>query len=180
MSDKKALTEPLPHFVVMALPFDPWERTAALLFRGDNVRSAKNCLSAPSGLLEHSEEFAKGLARELEEEIGLNPLEHRWTQFHRIYRSINGDGFDWVIGVWSVAVEGLASKLKNLEPDKHDAVIMMPLDSFDSIDEFRRQFTQGKVQYIEPSKPVEKPLNFSPDLFPVLKGVVEEIQKFLK
>jgi len=167
--EKKHLAEPLPHFVVMVLPYDPETKKAALLWRGEGVRSAKNCMSAPSGLLEHGESFESGIVRELYEELGVAELPENCS-FHTVYRSINGDGFDWVIGVWSLPVYGLAERVKNMEPDKHDAIVLADLRSFFSIDEFRRaqhQVVDGKLP--------DLPINFSPKLFPVLRRVATQL-----
>lgn len=127
---KKSLEETLPHFTVMAIPFDPLTGDVALLWRGDKVRSAKNCLSTPAGLLEHSESFAEGISRELNEEMKLDPNEIHAIRFRTIYRNENGDGFDWVIGVWQVDVFNLRDKVVNAEPDKHDSLVFMNVEQF--------------------------------------------------
>lgn len=123
----KSLPQPLPHFTVSVLPYDPETQLAALIYRGENVRSAKNCLSIPSGLLEHGESFAVGILRELEEELGIPADACSNLQFHTIYRNIMGDGFDWVIGIWTVEVQGLGGLTQNREPDKHDYIMHVRL-----------------------------------------------------
>ena len=128
MIEPKSLSQPLPHFSVMAVPYDPITQMVAMMWRGNNVRSAKNCLSTPAGLLEHGESFEDGLLRELQEEMGIRRENCFRTEFQTIYRNNNGDGFDWVIGVWSVAVRDLVKAAHNAEPDKHDYVTFMHLE----------------------------------------------------
>jgi 8-oxo-dGTP pyrophosphatase MutT (NUDIX family) len=124
----KSLPQPLPHFTVSVLPFDPENSTAALLRRGEGVRSAKNCLAIPSGLLEHGESFEESIIRELEEELGIPEKSCGFLKFHSLYRNIPTDGFDWVIGIWSIEIPNLAELAENREPDKHDYVKTLKLN----------------------------------------------------
>lgn len=120
---KKSITDQtLPHFTVSAFIYDFESEEIVLLKRGAKVRSVPNCLSIPSGLLEHSESFEVALARELEEEIGLKLFNPEKFKFQTIYRNIPEDGFDWVIGIWSIEIPGVSQLLINKEPDKHDWV----------------------------------------------------------
>lgn len=128
MTEPRSLPQVLPHFTVMAVPYDPVTRMVAMMWRGENVRSAKNCLSTPAGLLEHGEPFEAGLLRELREEMAIEPDKCRRVEFQTIYRNDNGDGLDWVIGVWSVAVQDLQIVARNVEPDKHDCLVYMSLE----------------------------------------------------
>jgi len=123
----KSLDQILPHFTVSVLPYDQKTKKATLLHRGSGVRSAKNCLAIPSGLLEHGEHFQDAIVRELGEELGI-PMTHMHDlEFYTIYRNQPGDGFDWVIGVWSIAVDRLEEIADNCEPDKHDWIEHLPL-----------------------------------------------------
>jgi len=125
--DKRFLNAPYPHFTVSVIPFDPETHECAILWRGDGVRSAKNCLALPSGLLEHGENFNLSLARELSEELGL-PFVSRDVTFRTLYRNIPGDGFDWVIGIWTMPVFNLRDHAKNVEPHKHDWIAVVPIE----------------------------------------------------
>jgi len=109
------------------MPYDPDTKECVLVKRGNAVRSAKNCISPPGGLLEHGESFYDGIVRELNEEIGLLPEFCGVARFHRLYKNDNADGYDWVIGVWSVSVKHLLSCVWNAEPDKHDFLITCPM-----------------------------------------------------
>jgi ADP-ribose pyrophosphatase YjhB (NUDIX family) len=115
----------LPHFVVSCIVYNPKEKTMLLMWRTDKVRSAKNCWSIPSGLFEHGETFESAIFRELQEELGLErPRLHR-LQFHTLYNNLPGDGFHWVVGIWSVACTDLSiDSVVNHEPDKHQIVIL--------------------------------------------------------
>lgn len=113
-----------PHFTVSFLPYDPKTRDGLLLYRGANVRSVRNCYSIPSGLLEHSESFEESIIREMREEIGVQYQSgvDGDIQFHSIYRNVAPEGYDWVIGIWSVPILRLALRAKNMEPYKHDFI----------------------------------------------------------
>lgn len=150
----RSLAETLPHFTVMAIPIDPGTTEVALLQRGANVRSAKNCLSTPAGLLEHGEDFVDGLIRELNEELRLDPQDIIAVRFRNIYRNQNGDGFDWVIGVWEVSVDDLRHKVVNAEPDKHDDLVFMTIE---------------QLMSPEPLMPDGTPAVFATNLKPVLE-----------
>jgi 8-oxo-dGTP pyrophosphatase MutT (NUDIX family) len=153
----KSLPQPLPHFTVSVIPLDPENLTTALLYRGEGVRSAKNCLAIPSGLLEHGESFKESIVRELEEELGIPADACGFLKFHSLYRNILPDGFDWVIGIWSIEVSNLADLAKNCEPDKHDYVKVVKLyELWDWLNN-------------------EKSLEFAPNLAENLKPVVREI-----
>ena len=163
MTSPRSLPDPLPHFTVMAVPYDPVTRMVAMMWRGENVRSAKNCLSTPAGLLEHGEPFESGLLRELREEMAIEPWVCRRIEFQTIYRNDNGDGLDWVIGVWSVAVPNLQVVARNVEPDKHDYLVHMSLDELCSPNPMLN----------------EKPAEFASSLQPVLRTVAKRLTQTL-
>jgi 8-oxo-dGTP pyrophosphatase MutT (NUDIX family) len=129
----KSLPGIYPHFTVSALPIDTDTREVALLYRGEGVRSAKNCLAIPSGLLEHGESFSAGIKRELTEELNLRDEDTGELSFQTIYRNMPGDGFDWVIGIWTIEVDNLRKHVKNMEPHKHDFVEILHFDDFQSL-----------------------------------------------
>ncbi|MCK9587733.1 MAG: NUDIX hydrolase [Terrimicrobiaceae bacterium] len=120
----RGLDEITPHFTVSVLPYDICTGEVLIMHRGENVRSAKNCLAIPSGLLEHGESFEEGIFRELKEELGLDRGLLQDLKFRTIYRNQPGDGFDWVIGIWTIGVRDL-SLAENMEPDKHDWIERM-------------------------------------------------------
>lgn len=130
-----------------------------MMWRGERVRSAKNCLSTPAGLLEHGEPFEDGILRELHEEMAIERDNCFRLEFQTIYRNDNGDGLDWVIGVWSVAVRDLQLVARNVEPDKHDYLVFMHLDDLAS-----------------PNPMLDgKPAMFASSLQPVLRTVAKRL-----
>jgi 8-oxo-dGTP pyrophosphatase MutT (NUDIX family) len=163
VTEPRSLQQALPHFTVMAVPYDPITKMVAMMWRGDRVRSAKNCLSTPAGLLEHGEPFEEGLLRELREEMAIEPDNCFRVEFQTIYRNDNGDGLDWVIGVWSVAVRDLQLVARNVEPDKHDYLVFMHLDDLAS-----------------PNPMLDKnPAMFASSLQPVLRTVAKRLLQTL-
>lgn len=120
----KTLDGALPHFTISFLPYDPVKLVGTILHRGPNVRSVPNCHSIPSGLLEHGEPFNDAIIREMREEIAVDYARgvDGAIRFHTLYRNIPDDGFDWVIGIWSVPIQDLVTRSKNMEPHKHDAM----------------------------------------------------------
>lgn len=97
-----------------------------LLHRSNNVRSAKNVWSLPTGLHDIGERIEACAARELHEEFGLDALPGH-IKFLGQYENIAGDPdpiaeqYHWVITTLGVLVED-ASLFVNKEPDKHDEV----------------------------------------------------------
>lgn len=131
----KTLQGAYPHFTVSFLPYDPETKEGLLLYRGKNVRSVPCCYAIPSGLLEHGESFERSIIREMEEEIGIqyNELRDGPIEFAELYRNIPEDGYDWVIGIWTVAIESLRERAVNKEPHKHDFIYVDQLSSIGKV-----------------------------------------------
>jgi 8-oxo-dGTP pyrophosphatase MutT (NUDIX family) len=163
---KKSLDQILPHFSCMSIPYDPETKKIAMMWRGERVRSAKLCLSTPAGLLEHGESFEESIVRELGEEMGIPASQCMSIRFHDLYRNDNGDGYDWVIGVWSVAVESLADNLRNMEPDKHDALILVPADLV-----HLEEPTLNDVDLVDVARHIPERLKYASNLHPVLSRI---------
>jgi ADP-ribose pyrophosphatase YjhB (NUDIX family) len=156
-----------PHFTVSFLPYDPVSRQGLLIYRGERVRSVKNCYAIPSGLLEHGESFTDCIVREMQEEIGVS-YDHGTDgpiNFHAIYRNIPGDGYDWVIGIWSVAIRGLDTRASNAEPDKHDFILVQ---DFESLRAITRHCLSGTCKEMAP--------NLAGPLFGVLTELMQSQQ----
>jgi ADP-ribose pyrophosphatase YjhB (NUDIX family) len=117
-------TDPKPYVTVSGLAIDR-EGRFPLLHRSNNVRSAKNAWSLPSGLHEVGITGEQQFANELEEELGLSAIKGK-SHFIGYYENIRPDGPDarpwhWVIFVYVQAVVSLDT-IVNKEPDKHDEI----------------------------------------------------------
>lgn len=124
MSDWKSFTEPRPYVTVSGIAIDGLGRFA-LLHRSENVRSARNCWSLPSGLHEVGLTIQEQFATELKEEMGLDAVKEA-SAIIGTYENIRPDGPDvpgwhWVIFVMVMRVQTLDT-LINSEPDKHDQI----------------------------------------------------------
>jgi ADP-ribose pyrophosphatase YjhB (NUDIX family) len=116
--------DPRPYVTVSGLAVDGRGRTV-LIHRSENVRSARNCWSLPSGLHEVGLSMAEQFGQELREELNLRPVVHRHAMVG-LYENIRPDGpkvagWHWVIAVMVMRVESFDC-LKNQEPDKHDRI----------------------------------------------------------
>lgn len=116
-----------PHVSVAGFVFDGTGRMV-LLHRSNEVRSAKNAWSFPSGLHEERLTLEAQLAAELNEELGLMST----GDFLEIgtYENIAiCDGWHWVIVMFAARVRTLDS-LVNREPEKHDDVALVHVNDF--------------------------------------------------
>lgn len=160
----KRLDDPHPYAVVQVMPYD---RTGKFLYlrRGANVRSAPNCLSFPSGLHECGLTLEQQAERELAEECGLTVVPSTWKPLF-VYENVPGDGWHWVIAFGSMLVHDL-SKAKNLEPDKHDELIVREADALltrEFLNGFHSSFVPHLLQYrVEMSNRVLKETYYNAD-----------------
>jgi ADP-ribose pyrophosphatase YjhB (NUDIX family) len=91
-----------------------------LLYRGPNVRSAKNCWSLPSGLHECGLTLSQQFSTELREELEIEAVNDAVTL--GTYENIAAvDSWHWVIVVMATRVKTLKSMV-NKEPDKHPEI----------------------------------------------------------
>ncbi len=93
------------------------------MHRSNNVRSARNVWSIPSGEHEIGETIQACAYRELEEEYdlkakGLLLLD----QYENIAGDENPPHYHWVISLYGIKVDDVGQAI-NKEPDKHDALI---------------------------------------------------------
>jgi ADP-ribose pyrophosphatase YjhB (NUDIX family) len=136
---------PVPNVTVSGFAIDP-EGYFPLIYRGPNVRSAKNCWSLPSGLHECGYTLAEQFAVELQEELNIE-ADHTKTRILGVYENIAAvDNWHWVITVMAVPVKTL-STMENKEPDKHPEI--------------------RKVHYTEIAELLK--LNWAPSLGPFIK-----------
>lgn len=118
-----------PAHVLQFFVVDPWERFL-IMHRTDKVRSAKNVWSIPSGTHELGEEIGCCIARELEEEYGLEAEE---VSIVGQYENIAGDRtadlqYHWIMSLYVVYVSDVTLAV-NKEPDKHDKMLFLPVDT---------------------------------------------------
>jgi ADP-ribose pyrophosphatase YjhB (NUDIX family) len=119
----QSLPDPRPHLTVGALLIDDQDRTL-IMHRSNKVRSAKDCWSLPTGLLDHGESIETAIAREVEEELGLRVKQI--GAMTTVGENQPGDGFHWVL-IYRVAYVDDVSRYVNAEPDKHDKIRTMKL-----------------------------------------------------
>jgi ADP-ribose pyrophosphatase YjhB (NUDIX family) len=94
-----------------------------IMHRSNNVRSARNVWSIPSGEHEIGETIQACAYRELEEEYGLVALDHvLLDQYENIAGDESPPHYHWVISLYGIKVEDV-TKAINREPDKHDQMI---------------------------------------------------------
>jgi len=129
---------PRPYVTTSGFAFDAVGRFP-ILYRGDKVRSARNCWSLPSGLHEIGYTLAEQFAIELKEECGLAARVGS-TRPVATYENIAPDLVDkpnepqwhWVIHILATRVETLAT-FTNKEPDKHPQFKFITVEEIPSI-----------------------------------------------
>lgn len=116
-----------PHVTVAGIVFDSTGRIP-LQHRSDQVRSAKNCWSLPTGLHEERLTIETQLSNELSEELNLKMLPGSFQV--GTYENIAiCDGWHWVITVLVARVQTLDTII-NKEPHKHDDMITVHVNEF--------------------------------------------------
>jgi len=123
----RSLPQALPNASVQVIPVDDGGDTL-LMHRSARVRSARDCWSFPSGLRECGSLCHQDARRELAEELSL--------QTGRAYKRVGqyenlgtaADPYHWIIDVLVMRTDDL-SKVRNVEPDKHDKLIRLPLSA---------------------------------------------------
>ncbi len=139
------LPVPAPYVTTSGFAVDP-QGNFPIIYRGPNVRSAKNCWSLPSGLHECGFTLAQQFAVELGEELNLE-ADPTKGKIIGVYENIAAvDRWHWVIAVLVMPVKTLDTMVNN-EPEKHPEM--------------------RKVHYTELSKILD--LQWAPSLGPFLK-----------
>jgi ADP-ribose pyrophosphatase YjhB (NUDIX family) len=139
MTDQwNSFKEPRPYVTVSGIAIDDQGRFP-LLHRSENVRSARNCWSLPSGLHEVGLTLREQFATELKEEMGLDAIQDKSVVIGA-YENIRPDGPDkpgwhWVIFFLVMRVKTLDT-LVNTEPEKHDKIDVV---------NFRDQWASGRI-----------------------------------
>lgn len=115
-------TPAVPRHVLQMLICDEDSRVL-VMHRSNNVRSARNVWSIPTGEHEIGETIQNCLERELEEEYGLKA---EGAMLLDQYENIAGDEapphYHWVLSIYAVFVKNVTLAI-NKEPEKHDEMI---------------------------------------------------------
>ena len=122
--EKRSMSGTWPHVTVAGLVMDEQMRRACVIYRGENVRSAKNRWALLTGLLEHGESIDDALRREAEEELGIPRDSCRVLSGHDGFYQNFSDGYHWVLLV-RPSVTSEFDSARNAEPDKHDRIEVM-------------------------------------------------------
>lgn len=118
---KDGQPKPGPYVTLGAVVYDE-EGQSAMLYRGANVRSVKNCWSLVTGLHEEGLTFDKQLANEIREEIGVAALgEPIKLGFYENIVTGEEHAYHWVIVMFLQKVAHLGHAV-NKEPHKHDKI----------------------------------------------------------
>jgi ADP-ribose pyrophosphatase YjhB (NUDIX family) len=112
--------EGVPNVATSGFAIDP-DGHFPIIWRGPNVRSAKNCWSLPSGLHECGYTLPQQLAIELKEELCLD-ADYEKAVSLGVYENIAVvDNWHWVIAAYAIPVKTLLT-LVNREPEKHPEI----------------------------------------------------------
>lgn len=123
----KKFDHPTPYSVVAGFAVDP-KGNIVLLHRSNEVRSARNVWSVPSGLHEIGVPKNVEFARELKEELNLDAIDPMLSIELPGYENIGtaADPWHWVIAMIVMPVMTF-NTLVNKEPDKHDEIAVISL-----------------------------------------------------
>ncbi len=126
----------VPRHAVQMLVYDRNEKVI-LMHRSNNVRSARNVWSIPTGLHDIGETIRQTIRRELHEECQLETKSHTLLgQYENIAGDADADKqFHWVLSIYAVEVEDV-TKMVNVEPEKHDELKFISIDEMLRVEEF--------------------------------------------
>lgn len=130
----------VPRHAVQMLVYDK-NAKLILMHRSNNVRSARNVWSIPTGLHDIGETVRQTIERELLEECGLTALGH---SLMGQYENIAGDPdavkqYHWVLSIYAVEVEDV-TKMVNVEPDKHDELKFIDINELKNSTKFLSEY----------------------------------------
>lgn len=134
----------VPRHVVQMLITDDYNRVL-VMHRSNNVRSARNVWSIPTGEHEIGETIQETAKRELMEEYGLELIVGSHIDCLFQYENIAGDAdadeqYHWVITVYRVRVFDVRKAI-NREPDKHDKMEFVDLNVMLYDDKWKAEHT---------------------------------------
>lgn len=109
--------------------------------RSKKCRDEHNVRDLWWGWLKFGETFSEGIAREIQEELWLQPQDyivHRlWIR--EFFRTIDGKPSHWV-GIQHLIIPHDTEKVRNNEPEKHAELKFFPLKNLPSADKTHSQF----------------------------------------
>jgi ADP-ribose pyrophosphatase YjhB (NUDIX family) len=111
--------DPKPYCVVSGFAYDS-KGFFPLLWRGPNVRSAKNCWSIPSGLHESGLTLEQQFITELNEELGLRAIKGTADLIGAYENIASDESWHWTIFIFTARVKDM--NFVNKEPDKHPKI----------------------------------------------------------
>jgi len=130
----KTFTEPRPYSSIGVFAIDELGRFP-ILFRGPNIRSARNKWSIPFGLHEVGKTMPEQAAAELTEECNLEAVVDTAIPLF-FYENIapeleqGGDQWHWICHVYAMRVKTLDTFI-NKEPDKHPVFRIIDMDELE-------------------------------------------------
>lgn len=130
----------VPRHSIQMLVYDR-SKKFILMHRSNNVRSARNVWSIPTGLHDIGETVKQTIERELIEECGLQALNHSLLGQ---YENIAGDTdavkqYHWVLTIYAVEVADV-TQMVNIEPEKHDELKLLPINELLDCEKFLSEY----------------------------------------
>lgn len=143
LKDEAGTPKAYPYVGVIGITYDD-KGNFPMIFRGPNVRSAKNAWSLISGLHEIGLTLEQQLCTETQEEANLEPIIETVKSVGCYENIAVSDGYHWLMTFMTVRVKTLAT-LVNKEPEKHPEIgTFSVFDMVNGRSEFwDRPFTPG-------------------------------------
>lgn len=137
----------VPRHVIQMLPYDRSGKFL-MMHRSNNVRSARNVWSIPTGEHEIGERIFECASRELWEEYGLIINQLRFlTQYENIAGDEAPPHYHWVLSIYGAEVDDVTQAV-NKEPDKHDQMIFPTIEEVSHPNFFDNHRFHNSLHYI--------------------------------
>jgi len=98
--------------------------------RNKNCRDEWGCWDFGGGGLKFNEKLDDGVVREVEEEYGTKPLKVEFMGVDEVFRTHEGTRTHWISFRYKVLVD--RNSVRNNEPEKHDELMWVTLQSLPS------------------------------------------------
>lgn len=95
--------------------------------RGKACRDEHDCWDFGGGGLKHGESLEEAMIREITEEYGTAPLTYEFLGYDEIFREHEGVPTHWLGFRYRVELD--RTKVINAEPNKHDEIAWLTIDS---------------------------------------------------